>query len=68
MNIILCRGFVKDKKLTVILSCHRKLVDYYLPKCFVIIENNSSVLSYVPLRVKQINETEILHKNDFVMA
>ena len=54
MNIISCHGFVNVNKSTVILSCHRKLVDYYLSGVFVILEKYSSAFSYVPLRVKQI--------------
>ena len=53
---------------TVILSYHRKLVDYYISKGFDIIEKNSSDLIDVHLRVKQIINAEILHKNDYEMA
>ena len=30
MYIILCHGFVNNKKSVIILSCHIKLIDYYL--------------------------------------
>ena len=67
MKIISCYGFVNDKKSTIIFSCRRKLVDYYLSNVFVIIEKNSSSLKYVPLRAKQIINAENLHKNYFAM-
>ena len=54
MNIMSYYRFVKNKKSTVILSCCRKLVDHNLSKVFVIIENDSSNFSDVPLCVKQI--------------
>ena len=36
INIITCYLFVNDMKSAVILSCHSKVVDYYLQKWFVI--------------------------------
>ena len=68
MNIISYHEFVNYKESTVILSCCIKLVDYYLSTSFVIIENNSSALSDVPLHAKQRINAEILHKNEFVMV
>ena len=38
LNIILCHGFVSYINSAVILSCHSKLVDYYLSKGFIILE------------------------------
>ena len=68
MIIILCHGFVKYEKSTVILSCHRKLGDNYLSKGFVVLEKNSIALSYVPQNMRQRINAKILHKNDFGMA
>ena len=68
MNIISCHGFVNNMTSDVILSCRRKLVDYYLPKGFVILEKNSSTLINVPLRAKQRINSEDIYKNDLVMA
>ena len=65
MNIMYCHGSVNDKKSTVILSCRRKLVLYYLSKGFVILDNNLSDLRDVPLNTKQRINAENLHKNDF---
>ena len=48
MNIISCHGFVNNKNSVVILSCRRKLVDYYLSKGFVIIENHLCVIIVFP--------------------
>ena len=52
MNIISCHVFVTNRKSTVILSCCRKLIDYYLQKCFFL-KNNSNDFKNVPLRAKQ---------------
>ena len=41
MNIITCNLFVNDMKSAVILSCRRKVVDYYLQKWFVLHKKNS---------------------------
>ena len=68
MNIMSCHGFMNEKKLTVMLSCCRKLVKYYLSKSFVVIENNSNVFRDVPLRVKQRINALIWHKHYFSMA
>ena len=68
MNIISCDVFVNEKKSTLILSCCRKLVDYYISKGFGFLGNNSNALSDVPLRVKQRINAEVLYKNDLVMA
>ena len=68
MNIISCHGFVKNKHSAVILSCHGKLVDYYLSKGFVIIEKNSIELSNVPISSKQRINKEHIYKNDFVIT
>ena len=67
MNIMSCHGFVNYEKSTVIFSCHRKLITYYLSKGFVIPNNNSSALRDVPLRVKKRMNNENLHRNDFVI-
>ena len=55
-------GFVNEKNSTVVLSCFRRFVGYYLSKGFVILEK-SSALRDVSLSVKQIINAEILHKN-----
>ena len=49
-------------------GCCSKLFGYYLSVGFVILENNSSSFSDVPLCLKQIINAEILHKNDLLMA
>ena len=66
-NVISYHEFVNNKKSTFILSCIRKLVDYYQPTGFVIIVKNSSASRNVPLRTKQIINEDILHNNDIVM-
>ena len=63
MNIISCHGFVNSTKSAIILSCRRKLIDYYLQKCFVLIKNNSNSFKNVPLCVKKIINAENLYKN-----
>ena len=68
MNIITFHVCVNNGNSTDILSCHIKLVDYYLSKGFVILENNSIALRDVPLCVKQRINAENIYKNDFVMA
>ena len=47
-NLIPCRGFVKDKNSTVVLSFLTRLVEYYLSIRLFIIEHNSKNLSSVP--------------------
>ena len=44
------------------------MVDYYIPKGCVIIENNPSYLRYVPLRLKRRTYAEVLHNNYFLTA
>ena len=68
MIIISFLGFLNDTNSAVILSCCRKLVDYYISKGFVILENNSSALSIVIICGKQIMNVEHLYKNYSVMA
>ena len=63
-----CHESVKDKKTTSILKCCRQLVSYYIPKGFVIIENNSYPSRNVPTRANQQINAEDLHLNDYVMA
>ena len=50
MNIMSCHRFVKNSKTTVILTCFRKLVSYYLPKGFVSIEKSSCLERCVKTR------------------
>ena len=40
MNIMSCRGFLKEYNATVILKCRMKLVSYYLSNKFVVINEN----------------------------
>ena len=40
MDVISYHEFVNNTKSDLILSCHIKLVDYRLQKCFVLHENN----------------------------
>ena len=68
MNMISCHEFVKYKKSSIILSCHIKLVDYYLCKRFVIHYNNSSALNNVPRCVKKIINVEHIYKNNSLMT
>ena len=68
INIISCNVFVNDTKSDVILSCHRKLVDYYISKGFVILEKNSIALSIVIICGKKIINVEHLYTNYSVMA
>ena len=39
MNLISCHGFIKDTNSTAILLCRNWLVEYYLPKGFLILEH-----------------------------
>ena len=48
INIMTCHSFVNNMNTTVILTCCIKLVQYYLSKRFLIIENNLYALIYVP--------------------
>ena len=68
MNIISCHVFVNNTNSTVVFSCGRKLVDYYLSEGFFILDNNSRNLCDVPIRVKQIIDAEYIHINYLVMA
>ena len=68
INIISCHGFVNDKRSSLILSCRKKLVDYYLSKGFVLHNNIPRALNNVPQRVKHIINAEDMYKNYFVMA
>ena len=64
MNIISCHGFVNNTKSAVILSCCRKLVDYYLQ--FFFHENNSNGFKNVPIGVKQKTNIKHFYKNDSI--
>ena len=66
--IISFHGFVNNTKSSFILSCNSKLVDYYPQKDIVLLKNNSNSFKNVPLRVKQIINTEHFYTNDLVMA
>ena len=59
---------MNDTNSAVILLLSRKLVDYYIPKGFVLHENNSSVMNNAPHFAKQIITARHIFINDYVMA
>ena len=68
MNVILRHGFLNNTNSGVILSCCRKLVDYYVQNNFVLNDNISNAFNTVPLRVIKIISAEHLYKKYFVIT
>ena len=68
MNLTSCHVFTKNRNPTVILVCRSWLMNYYLPKRFVIIEHNYKYLSSVPNEAKQRIHAISKQKTDHVMA
>ena len=68
MNIIYCHVFSKEENVTAILTCHSKLVSYYLSKCFVVLDHKSDGISIFPKPIKQYIHAIESHPNDFVMT
>ena len=68
MNIVLFRGFEKDNTPTVILTCPRVLLSYYLFKSFVILPKKSEAMNNVTREVKHHINAIDMHKNDSVMT
>ena len=52
LNIVSCYGFVQYEISTLILTCRRKLVSYYLSKGLVILNQYYQSLKNVPPRLK----------------
>ena len=68
LNIFSCYGFIQDEKLTLILTYRSKLVSYYLPKGFAIIQQASQALNNVPLRVKNCIHDINMFDIDYIMS
>ena len=68
MKIVYFRIFVTEDYTTFVLTCHRKLVSYYLSKGFLILDHKSDSIKNVPQLVKQhIHEID-LHTKYYVMT
>ena len=53
LNIVSCYGLFQEKSSTLILTCRSKLVAYYLPKGFVMLNQDFHVLNNLSLNVKK---------------
>ena len=58
MNLMSCRGFLKNINYVVILKCPKSNLEYYLSKGFTILECNDNNLEKIPNEVKQIIHVE----------
>ena len=67
MNLLLCHGFTKNMNSTLILLCPSRLLEYYLSKGFLILEQNPNNLSIIANNEKQRIHTMDMHDSDYVM-
>ena len=66
MNLMFCRGFLKNINPVVILKCPKSMFEYYFSKGFTLFECNTTNLSKLPNDVKYRicgEDTEILTKS-----
>ena len=67
MNSLLCHGFTKKIKYTVILLYPLRMLEYYFSKGFVILKRNSNNLLRIENDVNQIIHALDIHDSDYVM-
>ena len=67
MNLLSCRGILKNMHSFVILKCPKRMLEYYLSKGFAILEINFNNFAKLLNEVKQIINEEEIDNSDYVM-
>ena len=68
MNLIYCRGFLKNINYVVILKFPKRMLEYYFSKGFGLLGCNFNNLAKLPTEVKQIIHVEETDNSDYVMT
>ena len=63
-----CYGLKKENNSKINLTCRSKLVSYYPPKGFLMIDHDSQALKNTPLRVKKYIHDIDMFDSDYVMT
>ena len=67
MNLMSCRGFMKNKNPVVILKFPKGILEYYLSKVFTLFDCNTNNLAKLPNEVKDRIHLEDTENSDKVM-
>ena len=67
MNLLSCRGFLKNNDYVVILKCRNRMFEYYLNKGFIIFDCNRNILEKLPSEIKHRIGAEVTDNLDKVM-
>ena len=67
MNLLSCNAFTKNINYTVIYKCPSRMLEYYFPKGFVVLEQNPNDLKIISNEAKQIINAMYMHDSDYVM-
>ena len=68
INLLSCHGFSKSINYDVILKFPKRMLEYYFPKGFAILECNTNNLAKLPNAVKQIIYAEETDNSDYFMT
>ena len=68
LKIVSCCGYFQEDSSTVILTCGRNVVPYYLSKFFVMLAQNSQDLKKIPTRVRQCIHIVYMDEDDSLIT